>query len=499
MGIVIRQSIKSSIVTYFGVIIGTINVVYLYNKFLTSEQLGLYLTLTSFPLVFAGFASLGTPLVGVRFFNQFADEENKNNGFLGYLLTVPLIGFILFLLLYFSCKSYFTNIYLEHSPLLVKYFWVFPSITFFMIYLSIFEAYARVHLRIVVPAIIREIFLKLSNSVLAILFGLNLIGFDYLVYGVVVIYAISVLLIFFYIKILGKLYMNFDFKFLKKPIFKQMYVYGFYTMLGGIAGTIIPHIEKLMLPAYSGGLKTTAIFNMAASIGLVISIPRNTISAISDPLLAESWQKNDFAHIKEIYQKSALNLLIIGFFLFLGIWCNIDSIFEILPKSEIYKDGKWVVLMVGIYCVFDMATGLNSEIIKNSVYYKYDFIFYVIRCVALLIANFILIPIYSYNGAAFAMLASILIYNVVKFIFIWKKIGIQPFNFKTLVVMTIGWSTLFFVNLIPSLGIPIVDILIKSVSILFIFGFGILFFKVSEDISNTLEKIYTTIIIRLKS
>lgn len=498
MGIIIRQSFKSSIVTYVGVIIGTINVLYLYNKFLSTEQLGLYITLTSFPLVFAGFASLGTPLVGVKFFNQFSDEKNKHNGFLGYLLITPVLGYAVFLFIYWVSRSFFIGIYNANSPLLVKYFWVFPCITFFMIYLSIFEAYSRVHLRIVVPSIIREIILKLSNSILAILFGFKIIDFDQLVFGVVIMYAFALVLSIIYIKILGKLFLNFDFSFIKKPIFKQMYTYGLYTMLGGIAGVIMPHIEKLMLPAYNGGLKTTAIFNIAASIGLVISIPRNTISAIADPLLAESMQKKDLNHIQEIYQKSALNLLIIGLFLFLGIWCNIDSIFDLLPKSEIYKEGKWVVLMVGIYCVFDMATGLNSEIMKNSDYYKYDFIFYVIRCLALLLVNFILIPLYSYNGAAFAMLCSIIIYNLVKYIFIWWKFKIQPFSLNTLKVIFLGFFTFFISIFLPNITGNIeknlLSIFWKSLLILIVFGFGIVKLKVSEDINN----IYQIMKLKLK-
>ncbi len=360
-----------------------------------------------------------------------------------------------------------------------------------MIYLTIFETYSKVHLRIVVPAIIRELFLKLSNSILAILFGFKFITFDQLVLGVILMYIIALLLIILYIKILGKLYLKLDFSFLKKPIFREMYTYGLYTMLGGIAGIILPHIEKLMLPAYGGGLKTTAIFNIAASIGLVISIPRNTISAISDPLLAESWQKNDLNHIYEIYQKSALNLLIIGLFLFLGIWCNIDSIFAILPNSEIYKEGKWVVLMVGLYSVFDMATGLNSEILKNSKFYKYDFTFYVLRCIALLIANLILIPIYSYNGAAFAMLISIVVYNIVKFIFIKQKFGIQPISKQSVFVLIIGVFTFVVIYLLNTFLeqelSPLFNIIWRSILITLLFGGAIYYFKISEDIDSIFQ------------
>ena len=192
MGIIIRQSIKNSVVTYVGVAIGTLNVLFLYNKFLTTEQLGLYTALTSFPLVFAGFAHLGTPHVGVRFFNHFADSEQKHNGFFGYILLAPFVGFVTFLLIYIGLKPSFEAAYTKNSPLLINYYWTFPVITFFLIYQTILETYSKVHLRIVVPAIVREIFLKATNSILALLFGFQYITFNQLILGIILAYFLAV-------------------------------------------------------------------------------------------------------------------------------------------------------------------------------------------------------------------------------------------------------------------------------------------------------------------
>lgn len=488
MGIIIRQSLKNSIVTYIGVAIGTINVLFLYNKFLTTEQLGLYTAFISFPLVFASFAHLGTPHVGVRFYSYFANSENKNNGFLSYLLLVPLLGFILFLVTYFFANNLFINIYAKNSPLLINYYWIFPALTFMLLYQSVLEAYSKVYLRIVVPAIIREIFLKISNSGLAILFGFHYISFNQLIGGIVIVNFLALIFLFVYIKILGKLFLTLDFSFIKKPFFKDMFYYGLWTMLGGATASALPHLEKLMLPAYNGGLEKTAIFNIALSIGMIIAIPRNAIASISDPLLAEHWKKNELIKVGQIYEKSALNLLIIGIFLFLGVWCNIDSIFAIIPNSTIYIQGKMVVLIVGLYSVFDMGTGLNSEILKNSPYYKLDFTFYILRFIILLCANLILIPLLSYNGAALAMLISVIVYNLVKFLFIKYRMGLQPFNVNTLKVLTLGIFTFLFTLILPvfegNIFIIFFNILIKSVAIILIFGGTVVYLNISEDLNK---------------
>ena len=120
MGVIIRQSLKNSIVTYFGVIIGTVNVLYLYNSFLSTDQMGLYSAITSFPMVFASFTQLGIPLIAVRFFNRFNNDRKQHNGFFVFLMVAPLLGCFIFSVLYLFGVDFFRWIYEDGSPLLVQ-------------------------------------------------------------------------------------------------------------------------------------------------------------------------------------------------------------------------------------------------------------------------------------------------------------------------------------------------------------------------------------------
>lgn len=491
MGIIIRQSIKTSIATYIGVLIGVMNVLFLFNKFLTTEQLGFYTVLSSLPVVFASFANLGTQHVGVRFFSHFSDPEKKHNGFFGYLLVTPLIGFTLFLIIYILGQALFKQAYTKNSPLLVEHYWYFPVITFFLLYNLNLEAYARAHLRIVVPTILREIFLKLSNSALALLFGFSFISFNQLLYGILIAYFLNVCFLFIYIKMLGRLYLKFDFSFLKTPIFKEMYRYGLWTILGGLTATLLVNIEQIMLPAFKGGLNSTAIFFIATNIGLIITIPRNAVAAISEPLLAAAWRNDDTPAIETIYRKSSLNLFIIGSLLFLGIWSNIDSIFKIIPNAHVFSQGKFVVLMVGLNSLFDMATGLNSEVLKNSKLYRFDLAFYILRFIFLIMANLVLIPAFSFNGAAFALLISGVAYNVFKLFFIKQKLHMQPFVTETVKVFAIGLITFAITLLFPnpqnSFWPIVLNMVLKSITILLLFGGTVFYLKLSTDINSTIN------------
>lgn len=69
MGVVIRQSIFSSIISYVGVAIGYINLLYLYPRFLELEQIGLLRTIQDTALLMAPFAQVGLAHSILRFYS----------------------------------------------------------------------------------------------------------------------------------------------------------------------------------------------------------------------------------------------------------------------------------------------------------------------------------------------------------------------------------------------------------------------------------------------
>ena len=147
-----------------------------------------------------------------------------------------------------------------------------------------------------------------------------------------------------------------------------------------------------------------------------------------------------------------------------------------------------------------MATGLNSEMLRSSPYYRYDFSFNIIRLIIALSVNFMLIPIYGYNGAAVAMLISVIVYNLVKFFFIKHKMGLQPFGLHTVKVITLGLLTYGITLLIPvfegNIGMILLNIALKSGCIIVLFGGGVLYLGVSEDLNKTLGTLLRKLIKR---
>ena len=71
MGVIARQTIKSSTVGYFAAVVGTINTFFIYTLCFDAAELGRFRYVQEAGLVLAGFFSLGISNVIVRFFPYF--------------------------------------------------------------------------------------------------------------------------------------------------------------------------------------------------------------------------------------------------------------------------------------------------------------------------------------------------------------------------------------------------------------------------------------------
>ena len=96
MGVVIRQSIKNTIFTYIGFVLGAFNVIFLYTYFLSDEYHGLLAFIISTATIMLPFISLGTHNAIIKFYS-FYDSKNEKDYFLSTMLVIPLISVVILL------------------------------------------------------------------------------------------------------------------------------------------------------------------------------------------------------------------------------------------------------------------------------------------------------------------------------------------------------------------------------------------------------------------
>ena len=81
MGVIAKQSIRGTIVTYLGIAVGVVTTFFVLTRFLTAEEIGLTRVLIDAATLFIGLAQLGTNSSIIRFYPYFSDGKQENHGF----------------------------------------------------------------------------------------------------------------------------------------------------------------------------------------------------------------------------------------------------------------------------------------------------------------------------------------------------------------------------------------------------------------------------------
>jgi len=375
VGIVIRQSFKATIVSYVGAVIGAFIVIFIYPKCLTPEQIGLTRTLTEAAVLLAFFAQFGMSNVAIKFFPYFKDKNKNHNGFLFLITIIPIIGFLLFVILFPFIQEGLKSIFEAKSSLFNDYFIFVIPLTFFWMYISIFETYSSLLQRIVVPKLIREIVVRILTIIAIALFFFKIITLYQFIFLFTCIYGIATLLNIIYINFIQRINLKPALTFIEKPLRKEMLTFMLFMIVVGIGTNVSGKIDVFML-GNKVGLAGTGIFSIAFFIASFIEMPSRAIFQITTPFVSDALKNNDIRTVGSLYKRIAINQLVIGGLLFLLIWINADNIFKIMPNGHLYESGKYVLLFIGIAKVFDAATGINAIILGYSKYYYYYLFFY---------------------------------------------------------------------------------------------------------------------------
>lgn len=479
MGIVIKQSIRSSIIAYLGVLIGYINVLWLFPYFLEADQIGLFRLIQSSAFLMATFGQFGLSSALVKFFPKLKDQK----GFLSFIILGGVFGFVLFAAFTFLFKTEITAYFAKESGLFIEYFGITLLISFILIQFQLLEAYCRSLLKIVIPTLIRDIQLRLSVTVLVALYALNIITFNGLIQWLSAAYLLMVITVIFYLRQLKAFQLSFNFKFINTALLKQIMTYAVYMMIGAGGTQIVLQIDSIMVSG-ALGLDATGIYTVAFFIGVVIEMPKRSITQISAPLISQAFEKNDMPAVEKLYKQTSINQMIIGSLLLIGIWANLESLYSFIPNGEIYIQGINVVLFIGLGKLSDMIFGTNGEIIVMSKHYKFNVVAVGILAILTIVLNLLLIPKYGIEGAAIASFLAMLTFNLSKFLFVWVKFKIQPFSMGSIKLLAIIGLVLWVNQWIPTLELTLLDILIRSTVISVLLVGLTIGLKVSEEVNS---------------
>lgn len=465
MSKIAQQSIQTTIFSYIGVVLGYINVLWLYPYALNATELGTFRTIQDLGLLFVPFAQLG---VGHGITRYFPKLEQRQSAFLTYSLAVSLIGFSVVSLIFFGFKDQIMGLFAANSPEVIDFLGIVLLITLFALLSSVVDAYSRSYLKVAIPTFFREVFLRLLTAVLVGIYLLGWINFDQVMAGLVVVYGLGLLGVLVYLIWLGKVHLDFNWKNFPAGFRSSFIRFSLITFLATAASTLIMKIDSIMVSSMVS-LEANAIYSIAFYMALVVELPRRAISQVAMPVIADHFAKNQIQEINRLYRQISNRQLYICLFLFAMIWSNIDSIYHFVPNSELYQTGKMVVFYIALGKIFDVAFSVNGEILVFSKYYRFNLVLTMAMSGLIIAVNYWLIPIYGIEGAAIGSASVMLAFNLVKYGYLKAKLGVDPFSIETLKILLVG-AAIFVPGYLILGGLhPIISIMIKSILIVGVF------------------------------
>jgi len=486
MGIVQSQSIKNTIITFFGFGIGAVNALFLYTNFLGKLHYGVVAYVLSAANILMPLMAFGVHNTLIRFYALCKDEKEREE-FLTFMLVMPLAFIIPLLAIIFVFEQQISDFLANENPMLRSFLWLIPVVGFCMGYFEIFYAWVKVHMQSVFGNFISEVVVRIT--VMALLFAVYFgwISKTAFVYAVAVAYLLQLVAMQIY-----AIYVKMPvFRFVVPHNVKSIFGYSMFIILSGSVAVMLLDFDKVMIPAYRN-ISDNALYSVAIFIATVIAVPSRAMTQIIYPITAKLMAEGKHNELNDLYKKSAINLQVIGGLVMLYIFLNIKEMYHLIPKD--YSGGIAVVFMIGLSKFYDVILGNNNAIIFNSRYYRSVLLFGLLLVFLMIVLNMVFIPLYGIEGAALATLLSVLVYNTIKLLFVVKNMDLYPFTNKTLqslAIIAVCFVAFYFWDFPFH---PIVNIALKS-------GLITVFYVVANyrlAVSEELNAIVRTILKRAK-
>ena len=484
MSTIRRQSIISSIVIYLGFVLGFVNT-YLFARGFSEAQYGLTGAFIAIANVMFSFANLGMMAYISKFYPYYKQHTPPGkNDLVSIALLTSFVGFILVMISGFVFKDLVIQKYGTNSPDLVKYYyWLFPF-GFGLTLYSLLEVFTWQLGKSVLTNFLREILFRLFTTALILLFFIGAIKqFDLFIKLYALTYIALALTLFFYLVATRKWVFTFSISKVTRKFFKKIVALVGFVWAGGLVFNTAQMIDTIIIAAViPDGLKFAGIYTLAQNVSSLVQAPQRAIVAASIGALSEAWKRKDYSKINTIYGRSSINQLLFATGMFLLIWMNFTDGVITFQLKKGYLDARDVFLYIGLMRVIDLGTGVNSQIIGTSTYWRFEFLTGVILLAMALPLNYILAKEYGVIGPAISNLVAFTIYNVIRYIFLLKKFDMQPFTAKTVYTILLGLISYSICHMLFNQYTGLGWIVLRSTAFLAIYVSGAIALKLSPDI-----------------
>lgn len=441
MGIIQRQALLNSLISYSGLLVGFVNVLILQPIILSPGEIGLLRIMYSSAVLIGTIFPLGLNGTIIKFFPSYRDEKLAHHGFLGKLTLLAMPGFAAMSLGIYFFRDFFIEKYSLQSPLFVSYFSFVLPMAFFIGFANLFSIYLFANYKSVFPTLVNDLFIRLFSTILLALYYFDLIDSEQFVQLFFAGYGLQFLSLLFFTRSIGSVIKQFGFFQQPATLASLMPLIRFSLTMSivTIANMALKNMDVIFMGSYLS-LNEVGVYTIAVLVAGFIEIPASAMGRIADSKIAHAFHAGKLDEVRKIYFDSVRILSAAGIGLFILICSGIQDAFRFLPSS--YSTGFEVVWIAGIASLSNMVTGINSSMLFYTKHVKVGSALLVLLVCTNIVLNILLIPSFGINGAALALAISFVFFNLAKYLLILKLFNFNPYGSYLFSLVGAGLLTL---------------------------------------------------------
>jgi O-antigen/teichoic acid export membrane protein len=415
----------------------TFILVILIARFLGVKNFGTFSFVFSFVIMFTTFTDFGINSFIIR---EIAKSKQNVKKLLGNSLALKaLLSFFTVLIIVLTATLLGYNNYIVFLLFLAAISMVLDSIAGLL--RALFFAFERMHFELITNTAYKSLIFILSIFVLFLGFKVTALVIANLIASILNFLLSLVIVSTKFVRPSISVNLGFWKKLLKKSL-PFCFVIVFLS--------IYSNIDMSMLHFFKGS-KAVGFYSAAVRlINTFALIHVGFVEAVFPTMTRFFAQKND--SLKFVVRKSTQYLFMISFPLIVLLFFLSNEIISLIYSSSYLESAKILQILV-FFSFFSFQTFFLTKLLQSTGQEKISALFVALTLSVNVVANFLLIPVYTYIGAAIATVISEGTLFVISYIFISKKF-FNPINFSRLflIIASTGLMALLLIILINFLN-----------------------------------------------
>jgi len=320
-----------------------------------------------------------------------------------------------------------------------------------------------------------------------VLFGAAFLGYE--IYGLVTSFYIGFIISSIYLlKTAISLGLTGKIKIKYWTRYKELLIFSFPLLLSGLLSFFLKKTDTFMI-GYMLTEDKVGIYNIALRIGTMSGFVLTAFNTIFAPIISSLYHKGNMQKLSEMYKVITKWVVSINLVVFSLILLFNNQLMRVFGKE--FKLGATALILISLGQIIRVAVGSAGYINTMTGYPQYEFYTSFLTVGINISLNYLLVPVYGIEGAAFASFTSLGLTNIIRLLLVYKNHKIHPYSFEYVKVLGVCSVSFFLVWSLKKVVVMnwLIELIGLSVVYLVLASLFYFLFAISENDQFILDRI----------